>query len=168
VDHRRGNLGDPRRPDLAGQLHLLGLQTEDWVAVLVGCAASAVLALVVDQLLGLIETGVGQRARPVDRRRAGLAVGLARRWRRWPAAPEPRRPSYTIGAKNFSEQYVLAELMATRVEKGAEGRAQDQPRLGGRLPGARGRRDRRLCRLFRHPVGQCPEPHRTIPAARRC
>jgi osmoprotectant transport system permease protein len=34
-----------------------GLQTEDWVAVLVGCAASAGLAMIVDGLLGLIETG---------------------------------------------------------------------------------------------------------------
>ena len=51
-----------------------GLQTENWVFVLFGCAAAAVLALVVDQLLGLIETGAARR----DRRRilAGLAALL--------------------------------------------------------------------------------------------
>ncbi|HWA61006.1 MAG TPA: ABC transporter permease, partial [Caulobacteraceae bacterium] len=40
-----------------------GLQTENWVDVLVGCAASAALALVADQLLGLIEAGVRSRSR---------------------------------------------------------------------------------------------------------
>ena len=51
-----------------------GLQTENWVFVLFGCAAATMLALVVDQLLGLVETGVATR----DRRHlaAGL-VGLA-------------------------------------------------------------------------------------------
>ena len=95
-----------------------GLQTEDWVAVLVGCAASAGLALIVDGLLGLIEDGVARR----DRRRlwaggVGLGVGLL-------AAIAPLagvalshdRPAYVIGAKNFSEQYILAELMAGRLE----------------------------------------------------
>jgi osmoprotectant transport system permease protein len=95
-----------------------GLQTEDWVAVLVGCAASAVLALVVDQLLGLIETGVGQRKRGLwIAGAAGLAVGLVAALALLAAgALSQGRPSYVIGAKNFSEQYVLAELMATRVE----------------------------------------------------
>lgn len=96
-----------------------GLQTEDWVAVLVGCAASAGLALVVDGLLGLIEAGVARR----DAKRllvggVGLAIGLV-------AALAPLalgalaqgRPSYVIGAKNFSEQYILAELMAGRLER---------------------------------------------------
>ncbi|ADG11767.1 ABC transporter permease [Caulobacter segnis] len=96
-----------------------GLQTEDWVAVLVGCAASAGLAIVVDALLGLIEAGVARR----DGKRflaggAGLAIGLL-------AALAPLavgalaqgRPAYVIGAKNFSEQYILAELMAGRLER---------------------------------------------------
>lgn len=95
-----------------------GLQTEDWVAVLVGCAASAVLALVVDQLLGLIETGVGRRKRGLwIAGAAGLTLGLVAALAPLAAgALSQGRPSYVIGAKNFSEQYVLAELMATRVE----------------------------------------------------
>ncbi|WP_156449661.1 ABC transporter permease, partial [Caulobacter sp. CCH9-E1] len=96
-----------------------GLQTEDWVAVLVGCAASAGLALIVEGLLGLIEAGVARR----DGKRllaggVGLAIGLV-------AALAPLavgalghgRASYVIGAKNFSEQYILAELMAGRLER---------------------------------------------------
>ena len=97
-----------------------GLQTEDWVAVLVGCAASAGLAMVVDQLLGLIEGGVARR----DPRRlwaggAGLALGLlAAVAPLASAALSQGRPAYVIGAKNFSEQYILAELMAGRLEAG--------------------------------------------------
>ncbi|WP_297509392.1 glycine betaine ABC transporter substrate-binding protein [uncultured Caulobacter sp.] len=98
-----------------------GLQTEDWVAVLVGCAASAGLALIVDGLLGLIEGGVARR----DRRRLwagglGLALGLVAALTPLAvAALSQGRPAYVVGAKNFSEQYILAELMADRLE--AEG-----------------------------------------------
>src|SRR6185312_10755730 len=35
-----------------------GLQTENWVYVLFGCAAAAALAVIADQLLGLIEGGL--------------------------------------------------------------------------------------------------------------
>lgn len=93
-----------------------GLQTEDWVAVLVGCAASAVLALVVDQLLGLIESGVGRRDRKLwIAGAAGLAIGLVAALA--PIAGGARgEQAYVIGAKNFSEQYVLAELMAGKLE----------------------------------------------------
>lgn len=96
-----------------------GLQTEDWVAVLVGCAASAGLAIVVDALLGLIEAGVARRdAKRLVAGGAGLALGLI-------AALAPLafgalaqgRPAYVIGAKNFSEQYILAELMAGWLER---------------------------------------------------
>ncbi|WP_454761136.1 glycine betaine ABC transporter substrate-binding protein [Caulobacter segnis] len=92
-----------------------GLQTEDWVAVLVGCAASAGLALVVDGLLGLIEGGVARR----DGKRlwaggAGLAIGLLAAL--GPLVVSHDKPAYVIGAKNFSEQYILAELMAGKLE----------------------------------------------------
>ena len=94
-----------------------GLQTENWAMVLTGCIASALLALVVDQLLGLVERGAERR----DRRLwgaglAGLAVGLAVAVAPLAAALAPRPSTYVIGAKNFSEQYILAELMADRLE----------------------------------------------------
>jgi len=90
-----------------------GLQTENWVFVLFGCAAATVLALVVDQLLGLVETGVATR----DRRHlvaglAGLAALTALSLFPLVAAEQP----YVIGAKNFSEQFILAELMSSRLE----------------------------------------------------
>ncbi|KQY31014.1 ABC transporter permease [Caulobacter sp. Root487D2Y] len=94
-----------------------GLQTENWAMVLTGCVASAGLALVVDQLLGLIERGTERR----DRRLwgaglLGLAVGLAVAVAPLAADLAPRPARYVIGAKNFSEQYILAELMADRLE----------------------------------------------------
>ena len=95
-----------------------GLQTEDWVAVLVGCAASAGLALVVDGLLGLIEGGVARR----DGKRlwaggVGLLIGLLAALAPLAgAALSHGKPAYVIGAKNFSEQYILAELMAGKLE----------------------------------------------------
>jgi osmoprotectant transport system permease protein len=99
-----------------------GLQTENWAMVLTGCVASAVLALVVDQLLGLIERGTERR----DRRLwgaglLGLAAGLALAVAPLAADLASRPARYVIGAKNFSEQYILAELMADRLEgKGAQ------------------------------------------------
>jgi len=99
-----------------------GLQTENWAMVLTGCVASAGLALVVDQLLGLIERGTERR----DRRLWGagllaLAVGLAVAVAPLAADLAPRPARYVIGAKNFSEQYILAELMAERLEgRGAQ------------------------------------------------
>ena len=93
-----------------------GLQTENWAMVLTGCVASAGLALVVDQLLGLVERGAERRDRRIwGAGLLGLAVGLAVAVA--PLAANLARPaSYVIGAKNFSEQYILAELMADRLE----------------------------------------------------
>ena len=92
-----------------------GLQTEAWDMVLVGCAASAGLALVVDGLLGLIEGGVARGSRKrLWIGGAGLAVGLLIALA--PLVVRHDKPAYVIGAKNFSEQYILAELMAGRLE----------------------------------------------------
>lgn len=98
-----------------GNYIFAGLQTENWVSVLFGCAASAVLAMTADQLLGLIETGAARR----DRRLmiaggAGLLVGIVIAV--LPLASFGKPASYVVGAKNFSEQYILAELMADRLE----------------------------------------------------
>ena len=90
-----------------------GLQTENWILVLFGCVISAALALVVDALLGVIERGAARR----DGRRMGLAAGaLALGASAAFAATFAVAPAtYVIGAKNFSEQYVLADLMAQRL-----------------------------------------------------
>src|SRR6201986_5315007 len=46
-----------------GNYIFAGLQTQNWVLVLFGCAAAALLALAVDQLLALIEVGLRKRKR---------------------------------------------------------------------------------------------------------
>ncbi|HEY1562212.1 MAG TPA: ABC transporter permease/substrate-binding protein [Caulobacteraceae bacterium] len=92
-----------------------GLQTENWVAVLFGCIAAAVLALAADQLLGLIESGLASRRRwRIWTGAAGLVIGAALALS--PIWASGATPAYRIGAKNFSEQYILADLMAARLE----------------------------------------------------
>ncbi|MFN3523234.1 MAG: glycine betaine ABC transporter substrate-binding protein [Phenylobacterium sp.] len=99
-----------------GNYIFAGLQTENWVFVLFGCAASAALALSADQLLGLIEAAAARR----DPRRAvigaaGLVAGVALAL--LPLLPTGQGASYVVGAKNFSEQYILAEMIAHRLER---------------------------------------------------
>jgi osmoprotectant transport system substrate-binding protein/osmoprotectant transport system permease protein len=91
-----------------------GLQVENWVWVLFGCGAAVALALVTDQLLALVEHGVSRR-RPrlawlgIVLLLAGVGVcGFV------PIAGASRA-GYLVGAKNFSEQYTLAALMADRI-----------------------------------------------------
>ena len=91
-----------------------GLQTENWSLVLAGCIAAALLALAADGLLGLVEHGIAQRRRgrviaALVVLAAGLLLALAPLVRRGPA-------TVTVGAKNFSEQYVLARLIGDRLE----------------------------------------------------
>lgn len=99
-----------------GNYIFAGLQTENWVFVLFGCAASAGLALVADQLLGLLEAAA--RRRSVGLAIAG-AVGLvvAVVLAITPLISFGRPAAYVVGAKNFSEQYILAELIAWRLER---------------------------------------------------
>jgi osmoprotectant transport system permease protein len=109
-----------------------GLQTENWVDVLTGCAASAVLALAADQLLGLVEAGVRLRSR-VRLVVGGLGLGLGILAALLPlmgaGMGAGSRPAYVIGAKNFSEQYILAELIGARLER-AGARTQLKQGLG--------------------------------------
>ncbi len=99
-----------------GDMIFAGLQTQNWTLVLTGCLAAAALALVTDALLGLIEAGIDQRRR--WKIGAGLTViaigvGLA-------LAPllgaGSRAETVIVGAKGFSEQYVLARLIGDRLE----------------------------------------------------
>jgi osmoprotectant transport system permease protein len=91
-----------------------GLQTQNWVSVLFGCAAAALLALVVDQLLALVERGAQHRSRtPVIAGLAGLVLVVA-----LALLPSLGRAkaAYIVGAKTFSEQYILAALITQKLE----------------------------------------------------
>jgi osmoprotectant transport system permease protein len=96
-----------------GNYIFAGLQTQNWVFVLFGCAAAALLALAVDQLLALIEAGIRRRSRlRVALGGIGIAALVAAT-----LAPALTRPpsTYFVGAKTFTEQYVLSALMAQRL-----------------------------------------------------
>src|SRR6267142_1456728 len=59
-----------------GNYIFAGLQTQNWVFVLFGCLAAAVLALAVDQLLALIEGGLRNRSRFPATTREGLGSNV--------------------------------------------------------------------------------------------
>jgi osmoprotectant transport system permease protein len=97
-----------------GNYIFAGLQTQNWVFVLFGCLAAAVLALAVDQLLALIETGIRNRSRV---RTLLGGVGMATLVAATLAPTLARPPSsYIVGAKTFAEQYVLSALIAQRLQ----------------------------------------------------
>jgi osmoprotectant transport system permease protein len=95
-----------------------GLQIENWILVLFGCVAAAALALIADQLLALVEAGVARRSRwrivtGASMLLAGIAAAAM-------ASLDSGPARYTVGAKSFSEQYILAALMAGKLsEQGA-------------------------------------------------
>jgi osmoprotectant transport system permease protein len=98
-----------------GNYIFAGLQTQNWVFVLFGCVAAAALALVVDQLLAVTEHGVKVHSSGmVAAGGAGLVLVVL-------AALLPgfsrAQASYAIGAKPFTEQYVLAALIEQRLER---------------------------------------------------
>ncbi|SHJ98826.1 osmoprotectant transport system permease protein [Bradyrhizobium lablabi] len=96
-----------------GNYIFAGLQTQNWVFVLFGCLAAAVLALAVDQLLALIETGIRNRSRV---RTALGGAGIAALVVATLVPSMARGPSsYVVGAKTFAEQYVLSALIAQRL-----------------------------------------------------
>src|ERR1700720_3035338 len=96
-----------------GNYIFAGLQTQNWVFVLFGCLAAAVLALAVDQLLALIETGIRERSRlGVAFGGVGIAVLVAATL--MPAMVRSQS-TYIVGAKTFAEQYVLSALIAQRL-----------------------------------------------------
>ncbi len=97
-----------------GNYIFAGLQTQNWVFVLFGCAAAAVLALAVDQLLALIESGIKVRSRV---RVALGCLGIAALiFATLIPSMARAKASYIVGAKTFTEQYILSSLIAQRLQ----------------------------------------------------
>jgi osmoprotectant transport system permease protein len=123
-----------------GNLIFGGLQTRNWSAVLVGCIAAAALALVLDALLSSLETSArtrsSRRALATSFLLAIVFVGGAVAAASPPSGAASRRDAdanvggapararvrpVVVGAKTFTEQYVLAELLArTLAERGID------------------------------------------------
>jgi osmoprotectant transport system permease protein len=97
-----------------------GLQTRTYAAVLVGCIATAGLALVLDGLVRMLEVGV--RERRLFLARAALAtfalIGLytgATALRAF-SQSDVQHP-VVIGAKTFTEQYILSAVLAAQLQR---------------------------------------------------
>lgn len=91
-----------------------GLQTQNWALVLAGCLVSAGLALVADWLLWWVERGIDERKRwkwagALLAVVAGVGAALGSQ-----SGSEERR--VVIASKQFSEQYILAQLIGARLE----------------------------------------------------
>ena len=100
-----------------GDLIFAGLQTQAWALVLAGCVASAALALAVDLLIGLIERGLTERRRwmivaGVAALLGGALLSTAPLW-----AHRAGSRDIVVGAKNFSEQYILSRLIGDRLTR---------------------------------------------------
>jgi osmoprotectant transport system permease protein len=96
-----------------------GLQTRNYTAVSLGCASAAGLAFVLDRGIGLVERGVRERRRALALGTALLllALGLAAALANARSAAAPR--AVVIGSKTFTEQYILSDLLAEWIERGA-------------------------------------------------
>ena len=107
-------LATPIGQESLGNYIFTGLQTQNWVFVAFGCVAAAVLALAVDQLLALMQAGLSRQ------HRAHIALGALGLIALTLGAllPGLTRPqaTYVIGAKTFTEQYLLAALIKQRLE----------------------------------------------------
>jgi osmoprotectant transport system permease protein len=115
-----------------GNFIFRGLQTRNWMAVLVGCIASAVLAMILDGLIAMLQRGVEQRqrrlvisavvslvalfalglmgprlARSLDRTTTSAQTEYAAQTK----AQVPTHRPVVVGAKTFSEQYILQDAM---------------------------------------------------------
>jgi osmoprotectant transport system permease protein len=116
-----------------GNFIFSGLQTRNTAAIVVGCAASAALAIVLDLLLRGVESGV-------RRRRPGLAWGMTAGFVAVGAvglvgaggghAGAGGEASFRIGGKPFTEQYILTDLLALQIERRTKVTAERVPNLG--------------------------------------
>lgn len=100
-----------------GDLIFGGLQTRQWDAVLLGCLAAAALAIVLDGILGAMERARSSRARAWT---GGVGAGAMILLAAGPAAADALSsdgPRVVIGAKGFTEQFILARLVKIRLER---------------------------------------------------
>jgi osmoprotectant transport system permease protein len=97
-----------------GNFIFSGLQTRNAAAVWVGCAAAAALAIALDQLIRALELGLRLRRRGLLGGALAALIALygytGLSFAAQGAGPAGR--PVRIGAKTFTEQYVLAELLA--------------------------------------------------------
>lgn len=109
-----------------GQFINRGLFLSDTRLILLGAIPAALLALLIHFFIGLIAVLVGPaQSRPIRRRAAFgaaliatifIAVAVLLAMRNEPTS----RVSITIGSKNFTEQLIVAEMVAQQIERHTE------------------------------------------------
>ena len=106
-----------------GNYIFTGLQTRNLVAVTVGSIAAAVMAVVLDAIIGGIQwlaenrnnAEIAGRYRQVFAAVTGailLGAGISA----WSLLPEPQ-VDYVVGGKGFTEQHIMAGLLAAELEE---------------------------------------------------
>lgn len=109
-----------------------GLQTRNYAAVLVGCVASAALALVLDALVRVLALGLSQRRRGLVTA-ALVGFGALALFAVVPvvraALVQQGRP-VVVGAKTYTESYVLSRILSGRITRVTGLRTQSLDSLG--------------------------------------
>ena len=99
-----------------------GLQTQNATAVLVGCVAAAALAIMLDQLIRLLESSARQHSRGSGMI-AGIGLlllllaGFAPLMLQKGNTQNGGLAPIVVGAKTFTEQYVLAEFLTLALKQ---------------------------------------------------
>ena len=106
-----------------GNYIFTGLQTRNLVAVTVGSVAAATLAVILDTLIAGVQWLVENRNQSINlvkykRVRNALAVGfsLGVGFSVFSIAPRSE-PDFVVGGKGFTEQYIIAGLIAAELEE---------------------------------------------------
>jgi osmoprotectant transport system permease protein len=119
-----------------GEYIFRGLSMVDPTVILAGAIPSAVLALVIDGGLTLVERGVraaltGRGRLPGGRVVVGAGVALGLVGAVAAALLATRSPVIRVGSKNFTEQIVLGEILAQTIERSAGLPVERRLNLGG-------------------------------------
>ncbi|MFK7930562.1 MAG: ABC transporter permease/substrate-binding protein [Myxococcota bacterium] len=109
-------LATPVGQKCLGDLIFGGLQTRSWDAVLLGCVAAAGLALLLDALVGALERAKTGRTRRRIAVVGAVVLGATVLAPAVASIARPAQPEITVGAKGFTEQFILARLLKRRLE----------------------------------------------------
>lgn len=115
-----------------GNYIFAGLQTRNLTAVLVGCAAAAMLALVLDTLVHALGLALESRKRA---RLGGVLFVLAALYAYSGAAfvrglRDGGGDRVVVGAKTFTEQYILGRMLAESIRRATDSRVEVVSSLG--------------------------------------
>jgi len=118
-----------------GQYIYRGLSMVDSTVILAGAIPAALLALVVDAGLFLLERQLSARRRAAPRRAAAIAAGSIALIALAGSAAMAARGSgvIVVGSKNFTEQLILGEIVAQTIERETGLAVQRRLNLGGTL-----------------------------------